>query len=54
VALFTVEARVENGVEVEKVIRFVPLHRVITDVFLRNNVVTAAYYALKKQVSQQK
>lgn len=49
VALFTADARVENGVEVEKTIRFVPIHRVLTDVFFRNNVVTTAYYALKKQ-----
>jgi len=54
VALFTADARVEDGVEVEKIIRFVPLHRVITDVFFRNNVVTTAYYALKKQVTGQK
>ncbi len=52
VALFTADARVEDGVEVEKTIRFVPLHRVIYDVFLRSNVVTAAYYALKQQAMQ--
>ncbi|MBN1341671.1 MAG: hypothetical protein JXQ73_03275 [Phycisphaerae bacterium] len=53
VALFTADARVQDGVEVEKIIRFVPLHRVVYDVFLRSNVVTAAYYALKKQVQGQ-
>lgn len=52
VALFTADARVVDGVEVEKIIRFVPLHRVIYDVFLRSNVVTAAYYALKQQAMQ--
>ncbi len=54
VALFTADARVESGVEVEKVIRFVLPHRVISDVFFRNNVVTTAYYALKKQVTGRK
>ncbi len=53
VALFTVDARVENGVEVQKDIAFVPLHRVIYDVFLRSNVVTAAYYTIKKQMTKQ-
>jgi len=52
VALFTADALVENGVEVRKDIQFVPLHRVIYDVFLRSNVVTAAYYAIKKQVDK--
>ena len=53
VALFTADALVQDGVEVRKDIRFVPLHRVIYDVFLRSNVVTAAYYTIKKQVTKQ-
>lgn len=52
VALFTARAKVEDGVEVEKIIRFVPPHRVLYDV-LKSNVLTTAYFALKRQVTQQ-
>ena len=52
VPIFTTEGTIRDGKFVGQKIRYVPPYKVVYQVFIKNNLLTAAYRILKRQISK--
>ncbi len=54
VPIFTTEGVIKDGKFIDEKIHYVPPHKVIYQVFVKNNLLTAAYRILKRQITNRK
>jgi len=54
IPLFTKQGRIApGGILLDETVRYVPPHKLMFELLRRNNLVTAAYYALKRRVQRE-